>query len=146
MHDSQPRAGQHRDHGLGDQRQIDGDPVAGHQAEAGQRVGRLGYFGLQIGVGQRAAVLDRLAYPVDRDAIPVAGLDMAIHAVVSDVELAADKPFGERRIRPVQDLTEWGGPGQPVGLFGPECEPVLFGLAVQLGEGVRLLDELGRGG
>jgi hypothetical protein len=32
------RAGEHRDHGLGDHRQVDRDPVAGRDAELEQRV------------------------------------------------------------------------------------------------------------
>ena len=90
--------------GFGDQRHVDGDAVTGDQTEVGQRVGRLAYLGLQVGVGQAAAVVDGFALPVDGDPIPVAGLDVAVHAVVGDVELAADEPFGERRLRPVQHL------------------------------------------
>ena len=37
-----PGAGQHRDDGLGDHRQVDGDPVALADAQLGQRVGGLG--------------------------------------------------------------------------------------------------------
>ena len=49
VHDAQPRAGQHRDHGLGDHRHVDRDAVTGNQTQAGQRVGGLAHLGLQIG-------------------------------------------------------------------------------------------------
>ena len=48
---------------------------------------------------------------------------MAIEAIVSDVELAADEPFGERFF-PLQHFFEWLEPNEFVfGLFAPE----LFG-------------------
>ena len=144
VHQAQPRAGQHRDHGFGDQRHIDGDPVAGHQTEVGQRVGRLAHLGLQIGVGQAAAIADGLALPVNSDPVPEAGLDMAVHAVVGDVELAVREPLGEGRVRPVQHLGERRCPGQSIGLLGPEFQPVLLGFAVQLLASVGLLGELCR--
>ena len=87
---------------------------------------------LQLGVGDVAAVADGFALPVDRDPVAVAGLDVAVDAVVGDVELAADEPLGDRRVGPVQHLGERCVPGQPVGLLGPERQPVLLGLAVQL--------------
>ena len=128
MH-AEARAGQHRDDRLGHHRHVDGDAVAGDQAEFGQRVGGLAHLGLQLGVGQRAAVADRLALPVDRDPVAVAGLDMPVDAVVGDVELAADEPLGDRGLRPVQHLGERRLPGQPVGLLRPERQPVRLGLA-----------------
>ncbi len=38
MHDAWPGTGQHGDHGLGDQRQVDGDAVTGHQTGSVRRV------------------------------------------------------------------------------------------------------------
>src|SRR5271154_4125853 len=84
VHDAQSGAGQHGDHGLRDQRHVDGDPVAGDQTETGQSVGRFAHLGLQIGVGEAAAVADGLTLPVDGDPITVAGFDVAVHAVVGD--------------------------------------------------------------
>ena len=65
---------------------------------------------------------------MDGDPVAVAGLDVAVDAVVGDVELAADEPLGERRLRPVQHLGERCRPRQPVGLLRPERQPVLLGL------------------
>ncbi|CAG7021618.1 hypothetical protein PICSAR164_03822 [Mycobacterium avium subsp. paratuberculosis] len=144
VHDAQPRAGQHRDHRLGDQRQIDGDAVAGDQTEIGQRVGGLAHLRVQLGIGQTALIAGRFALPVDGDPVAVAGLHVAVHAVVGDVERAVGEPLGERRPGPVQHLGERCGPGQPVGLLGPERQPVPLGLAVQLLIRIGLLDELRR--
>lgn len=72
----------------------------------------------------------------------MAGLDVTIHTVVGDVELAAHEPLGERRPRPVQHLGERRRPGQSVGLLGPKSQPVFLGLAVKLGAGVRVLGEV----
>ena len=51
---AEPRAGQHRDDGLGDHRQLDRDPVARLHAQLGQRVRGLAHLALQVGVGDRA--------------------------------------------------------------------------------------------
>ena len=69
-----------------------------------------------------------LALEVDGDAVAVAGLDVAVDAVVGDVELPVDEPLRERRVRPVEGLGGLGGPGQTAGLLGPEAQPVGLGL------------------
>ena len=120
VHHPEPCAGQHRDDRFGHHRHVDRDAVAGFQAEVGQRVGRLRHVGQQLRVRQGAAVTEGFAFPVDRDAVAVAGLDMAVHAVVGHVELAADEPFRERRARPVEHVGERRLPGQPVRLLRPE--------------------------
>ncbi len=107
-----------------------------HQAQSGQGVGGLVHLVLQLGIGDAAGIADRLTFPVDGDPVAVAGLDVAVHAVVGDVELAADKPLRERRVRPVQYLFERGLPAQPVGLLGPETEPVSLGRVVQVTGGI----------
>ena len=50
---------------------------------------------------QRLALVDRFTEPVDGDAVTVACLDVAVHAVVGDVELAVGEPLRERCLRPV---------------------------------------------
>ena len=114
-------AGQHRDDGLGDHRHVDRDPVAGLHAELGERVGGLRDLVLELGVGDVAAVVGRLADPVDRDLVAAAGLDVAVDAVVRRVELAADEPLRERRVRPVEHLVPLlVSQVEPLGLLGPE--------------------------
>ena len=71
-------------------------------------------------------------------------LDVAIDAVVRDVQLPADEPPGERRVRPVEHLVERGVPGQPVGLLRPEAQAVGRSLGVGVGSGVGVRGEFGR--
>ena len=94
------RARQHRDHGLGDHRHVDRDPVAGLHAQVDQRVGGLADHVLELGVGDVAGVVLGLADPVVGDPVAVAGLDVPVDAVVRRVELAADEPLREGRVRP----------------------------------------------
>ncbi len=134
-------AGQHRDHGLGDHRQVDADPVAGLDAERGQGVRGPAHLALQVGVRQVTTVALGLADPVDRDPLAVAGGHVPVDAVDGDVEGAVGEPLGERRL-PVEDPGEGGLPLQPAGLLGPEAEPVgrgpLVGLSGDVGAGGQL--------
>src|SRR5690606_1615438 len=102
-------AGQHGHDGLGDHRHVDGDPVACGQAELGEVVGGLGHLGEQVAVGEGAGVA-RFALPVDGDLVAVAVLDVAVEAVVGDVELPVGEPAGHGGVGPVQDLGERGVP------------------------------------
>lgn len=137
-------AGQHRDRGLGDHRHVDGDPVALLHAQLQQGVGGLGDLVLELGVGEGAAVAG-LALEVDGDAVAVAGLHVAVHAVVGDVQRAVLEPLGERRVRPVERLGRLLRPGQPAGLLGPEAEPVSLGLFVRLRRDVGVRGQVGGG-
>ena len=84
---------------------------------------------VQVGVGD-VALLALLAAPVERDAVAVAGLDVAVEAVVRGVELAADEPLGERRVRPVEHL---------VPLLDPVAAPRACSAHEALGVGLGLL-------
>ena len=75
------RAGEHRDDDLGDHRQEDPDDVAGLDAEVLQRVGELLDVAVEVGV-RDVALLALLTAPVERHAVAVAGLHVAVDAVV----------------------------------------------------------------
>ncbi|OBA91472.1 hypothetical protein EB75_26010 [Mycobacterium sp. ST-F2] len=62
-----------------------------------------------------------------------ASVDVAVHAVVGDVELAVGEPLRERCLRPVEDLGEGFRPRQALGLGRPERQAVSFGLVVEGG-------------
>ena len=66
--------------------------------------------GLELRVGELAAVALRLALPVVGDPVAEAGLDMAVDAVVRDVELAAEIPLRVRQL-PLVELGERLEPG-----------------------------------
>ena len=138
-------AGEHGDRQLGDHRHVDGDAVALRDAEPLEDVGEPLHVAVQVGVGDRAGVAG-LALPVVGDLVAVAGLDVAVDGVVTDVELAADEPLGEGQL-PVADGVPLLEPVEEVGgLAGPEALVVLVGLVVQEGAGdeARLLEVLGR--
>ena len=91
-------AGEHGDDGLGDHRHVDRDAVAGDEAEVGEGVGGLADFGEQVVVGEVAGVA-RFALQVDGDAVAVAGEDVAVDAVVGDVELCRRRTTSRRARR-----------------------------------------------
>ena len=125
-----PRAGQHGDGQLGDHRHVDGDAVALLDPEALQGVREPAHLVEQILVGDRAGVAG-LTFPVERDLVASASLDMAIEAVVAHVELAADEPLGEGQV-PFEDGVEVLVPAHQLpGLACPEGLVVGFGLLVQ---------------
>lgn len=133
-------AGEHRDDGLGDHRQVDRHPVALADTELQQRIGGLGDLVLELCVGDRATVT-RLALEVDGDPLAMARLDMPVDAVVGHVELAVGEPLGKGRVGPVQCLGRLDSPAEAARLLGPEAEAVLGRL------GIRGLGDVGaRGG
>ena len=134
-----PGAGQHRDGQLRDHRHVDGDPVAGPDAELDQRVGGLLDLALEVGVGDRPGVAG-LADPVVGDLVAEPALDVPVDAVVGDVELAADEPLGERQV-PLERRLERLDPVEPLaGEIRPE------GLGIGLGAGVQVGRRVGLGG
>jgi hypothetical protein len=73
---------------------------------------------MEIEVGQRAPIA-RLTFPDDRGLVAAGGADVAIETVRADVELAADEPFGVRRL-PVEDPGPRLDPLELSGEAGPE--------------------------
>ncbi|OPZ56373.1 MAG: hypothetical protein BWY91_00422 [bacterium ADurb.BinA028] len=143
VRDTDPGAGEHRDDGLGDHRQVDGDRVALAQAEVDQRVGGLLHLTVQVGIRDVAGV-PGLSDPVQRDLVPAPLLDVAVHAVVCRVELTIGEPLRERRVRPVEHLGERLAPRDvTAGLIAPE--PLVVGVSggIQLRGAVRLSGEGG---
>ena len=105
VHGADARDGEHGDDGLGDHGQVDGDAVAGLDAEAGEQVRGALHLGRELGIADVAAVAG-LALPVDGDAVAVAGEHVPVEAVVGDVQLAVLEPGRERRVGPVEGLRE----------------------------------------
>ena len=85
--------GQLRDHPHVDR---DLRPLA--DAELLERVREADDLRLELGVGELAAVALRLALPVVGDPVAEARLDVAVDAVVGDVELAAEVPLRVRQL------------------------------------------------
>ena len=142
---AEPRTRQHGDHRLRDHRHVDRDAIAGLHAELDEGVRRLADHVLEVGVGDGAGVVGRLALPAQRDLVAVAVLDVPVDAVVGHVQPAADEPLRERGVGPVEHLVPLLRPGQPFGRLGPEAQPVLRRPVVGVGLDVRLFGELRRG-
>ena len=126
------RAGEHGDGQLGDHRHVDGDPVAGLDAQLEQGVGGLRDLALEVGVGDRPGVA-RLADPVVGDLVAEAVRDVPVDAVVGDVELAADEPLGERA-GPTRASCRTARPSRCArGPAPPRSLVVVLGVLVQVG-------------
>ena len=78
---AEPGAREHRDRELGHHPEVDRDPVALLDAERLQRVRGPADLVEELGVGDRARVAG-LALPEEGDLVAVAGLDVAVDAVV----------------------------------------------------------------
>ena len=113
--------------------------------EVDQRVGRLADHVLELGVGDVAGVVLRLADPVVGDAVALSGLDVPVDAVVRRVERAADVPLGERRVVPVEHAVPLRLPRQPLGGLLPERDGVRVRLVVGVGLDVGVRREVGGG-
>src|SRR5262249_15403919 len=100
-----------------------------------------GHLRQELGVGDRAAVAVRLALPEVGDALAEAGLHVAVEAVVGDVELAAEEPFGVGKA-PLVELRARLEPGDP--LASRAFPELLERLLVDLRVRVRLRREVRR--
>lgn len=83
---------------------------------------------MQLLVGERADFA-RLALPNDGGFIFAPSLHVAVEAVVGEIHLAADKPFGPGAI-PFEDLVPLFEPVEFVGNFGPKLFGVFDGFFV----------------
>ncbi len=135
-----PGAGEHRDRQLRDHRHVDRDAVARRDPEFEQGVGRPAHLALEVGEGDGARVAG-FTDPVIGDLVAEAALDVAIHAVVGDVELAANEPLGEGQV-PFEGRMEVLDPIDPLARQrGPEPFVVRLGASVEVGGRVGLGDE-----
>ena len=99
---AEPRAGEHRDRELGDHAHVDRDlrPLA--DAELLEHVRHPDDLGQQLGVGERSALPLRLTLPVVGDPVAETRLDVAVDAVVGDVQLPAEVPLRVGKLPLVQ--------------------------------------------
>src|SRR5215212_990215 len=120
MHSTQPRARQHRDHGLGNHRHVDDHSVAlGHSEDAQNTCEsrcRIEQFAICVGPlrAGHGRVVDQ------RRLLAAAILDVAVQRVGAGVQLAVGIPAIEGRIGVVEDALRLAGPGHRPRGFGPE--------------------------
>src|SRR5262249_62074029 len=104
------------------QPEVDVAPVALLDSEGLEGIGAALHLLEELCVRDRPGVA-RLALPVVRDLLAVPGGDVAVEAVLADVELPADEPLGEGQ-GPLEDRVPLLAPVEEVGgLAGPETPP-----------------------
>ena len=96
MHRADARAGEHGDRRLRNHRHVNEDAVAFLAAIALQHIGKQADFAVKLLVGEDAPFAG-FAFPDDGGLVAARTGEMPIEAVFADVELAADKPLGERQ-------------------------------------------------
>ena len=93
MDRADPRASQHGVGGLGDHRQIDGDPVAFLDALVFQHIGEAADIFMELAIGDVSRFRVRVVRLPDDGCLLAALLQMAVGAIGGDVERAVFEPF-----------------------------------------------------
>ncbi len=127
VHRADPRAGKHRHRGLGDHRQVDGDPVALAHAEVAQRVGQLAGTRVQLAIGEILAWRRGIVrLEDDRDLVAVLG-QVAVQAIDAGVEFAILEPADAEVGGVEADVLDPGRRAHPVEAPG-DARPERVGL------------------
>ena len=118
------RAGLHRDDRLGHHRHVHDDAVAFAGAQCFECVSKLTDFGMQLAITQVACVA-LLTFEANRDLV-TAAVQMAVNAVVGDIQAPIREPAVVGRIGGVQANRKRGVPVQLLACpRNPECFIVL---------------------
>ena len=125
-----PRTSQNRNRQRGAHPHVDGDAVTLLDAERLQYVRALRHFDQQLLKGERLHFA-RLAFPDDGGLIAAMRMDVAVEAVVRDVDLAAREPFHVRTI-PVEHLVPLLEPVEFASNLSPEFLRILLRLFVEV--------------
>jgi hypothetical protein len=139
VHRADPRAREHRDRQLGDHRHVERHAVALLDPERLQPVGGFHDLVEQLRVRDRRAFTDGLSLEEVGDLVTTPGLDVAVEAVVRDVQLPAAVPLRVRGL----PLEEGGERLEPRDALASLALPELLeGNVVQIRGGIRLGSEL----
>ncbi len=95
---AEPCAREHRDRKAGAHAHVDPDGRALPDADRLQSIRGAHDLVEQLAIRDGRALPDRLALVVERDAVAVSGLDVAVEAVVGDVQLPAAEPLRVREL------------------------------------------------
>ncbi|MNZ76278.1 hypothetical protein D3C78_947790 [compost metagenome] len=137
VHGADACAGEHGVGRLGDHRHVDADPIAFLHAALFQHVGQATHMAVQLAVGDLRGFGGVVAFPDEGDLV-AALFQVAVDAVIGDVQLAALEPLGLAllQIAAVQ-LVPGFEPGEEAGrLLAPEQLGLLDGLLIQALVGV----------
>ncbi len=136
MDGADPRAGQHGDGGFGDHRLVDGDAVALPAAKRGEGIGKTADRFVQPGLGERSHRFVGAVGLAQDGWLVGAGFQVAIDAVVGDVQFAVGEP-GDAEVgfveRGTGELFPGGRPIEAGGFAAPEAFGAFEVFAVKLG-------------
>ena len=116
------RTGQHGDGKLGSHAHVDRDAVAFVYAQRFQHIGELLHLAMQLLKGERPNFAG-FTFPDDGGFVLARGLDVAVEAVVGEIQLAANKPLCPGMV-PFENFVPFL---KPVQFFG-NSSPEFFGL------------------
>ena len=128
MHRANPRARQHRNRQLRTHPHVDRHPVAALHSQPLQRIGEPLHLRVQLAVGDPPH-LARLALPQQRRLLPPRAQRVPVHAVVAQVQLAANEPLRRAHLS-LQDLLPRRKPLQPARRLRPESLRLLHAVPV----------------
>ncbi len=135
MNGPNARAGEQRNGQLGCHAHVDGYAVAFFNSQSLESVGELLHFNVQFSVGKPSnlafSVRNRFTLPDNRRLAGAFAEGVAIDAVVAEIGLAADEPFGPRKV-PFEDFGPGSEPVQLRGSLGPECFRIGNGAGIKL--------------
>ena len=128
------RAGEHRDHGFRDHRQVDRDPIALAHTELAQRIGQLAYARMQVAIADALGRQLRVVVLEDQRGLVATRGQVAVEAVDARVELAVGVPADAEIVEleaGVLDLGRHLHPVQPLRHAAPERVGLGDGFGVQ---------------
>src|SRR5437868_7370829 len=118
MHCADSRAGQHRNRGLGNVREINEDAIAFFDVVPFQHIRETADLAMQLLICERALVAG-FAFPNYCGLIPTRPGEMPVQTIFRNVQFPAHEPFRERRL-PFEDLFPWRAPDQILRFARPE--------------------------
>ena len=128
---TQTHAGQHGKSGFGDHGHVNQHTVALDHPQILQDGGHALDFGMEFSEGV-GSLLVGLGRDIDQRGLVAALGQMAVHRVVAQIGLAADKPFRERRVAVVANLLRLDLPVHQFGLLGPKCVTIMDRSGVEI--------------
>src|SRR5262249_7980574 len=119
MDRSDPCTSQHGDRRLRTHRHVDDNPVTFLDVVSFQNVGKLADLAMKLLVSERL-LIPGFSFPDQRRFVPSSAVHMPVEAVLRDIQLPTDKPFGERLV-PLQYGLPFRVPSQEFrSLLSPE--------------------------
>src|ERR1044071_4226385 len=97
MRCSETRARKHGNRQFWNERHVERNAVAPFNAGTLEDVGKAADFRVELLIGERALVA-RFAFPDNGGLVAPPGLKMTVKAVIGNIRLASDEPFGVRQV------------------------------------------------